>query len=151
MAIKEMTRFLWVLFLTACVATSRVRGPLLEQELRFRPQGLTNQVCTLPKLDGTCEQMDRVVYDLSDPQTRERLIGVKLICNVAGVRFRIMKDEPCLYRAHERVKRFIGIPTKRELIIDEKICVPESLGTLLDRNTYCAPLGSASERGMKWN
>jgi hypothetical protein len=95
--------------------------------------------------------MNKVVYDLADPATRNRLIGVKLICNVGGVRFRLMQAEPCLYRTRTDVKTFLGIPVQRKLIIEEKICLPRGLETLLDRKTYCAALGSASERGMKWN
>jgi hypothetical protein len=146
-----MKQLLTLLFLLSCAGVPRVRQPLLDQEIRVRPEGFTNQICTKHSASGVCEIMDRVVYDLADEATRQRLIEVKLICSVGGVRFRVMQAEPCLYRTHTDVKRFIGIPVKRTLVIDEKLCMPGELQKLLDRKTYCAPQGSVSERGMQWN
>jgi hypothetical protein len=152
MASKEVTGLFCLLLLVGCVMTPRTRQPLLDQEIRVRPEGFVNQVCTQFDQSGKCLAMDKVIYDLTNKETRDRLIQVKLICNISGQRFRIMQDEACVYRTeYQTTRRFIGIPTKKELVVLEKLCMPKDLQTLLDRKAYCAAYGSASERGMKWN
>lgn len=139
-----------MLFISGCTSTS-VRQPLLDEEIRVRPQGFTNQICLERKFDGTCTKIDVAIFDLSIADTRARLREVELICDVAGKRYRVCGDEPCIYTQHEEVKRFLGIPVSRKIVVDDKIYMPQQLQKLLDTQTYCAPQGSASEGMMQWN
>lgn len=146
-----MKLLLGLLILVGCVSAPSVRQPLIEQEIRVRPDGFSNQICVKRNAKDECEQKDTVIYDLSDQATRDRLIEVKMICNVGGKRFRVCAKAPCLYSSKTNVVKFLGIVIRRELVVDETITMPEGLQELLDKKTYCAPLGSVSERGMQWN
>lgn len=140
--------FFILLLLSACASEIPIlpRGALLNQLLSPRPghKGLTNQTCTKYE-KGICKKMDVVDYDLSDDQIRQSLRDVKVVCNVAGRRFRICKDRPGLCTNCEKVKRFLGFITGREVYECEYIPMDTGYQRLINSRTLCAaqesPLG----------
>lgn len=135
-----------LLSLSAC--SSLDHGPLIEQELRFRPgyDGLTHSTC-LEFLDGGCISQDLIVYNFHVEEDLKRLRDVKLICKVGDRRFYVCPDKAALCSNFEEIKTFLGIPYTTKLVT-EILYVPEDMKTLLDANTYCAAQGSVSENGM---
>lgn len=123
-------------------------GPLIEQELRFRPgyEGLTHTTCT-EFLTGDCIRQSVLFYDFKNEEHLKRLRAVKLICKVGDRRFYICPDEPALCSNFEEIKTFLGVPYSTKLQ-SEKLKVPEDLQVLIDAGTYCAAQGSVSENGM---
>lgn len=122
-------------------------GPLIEQELRFRPgyNGLTHTTCT--EFLDSCLEQSVLVYDFSDESVLKRLRDVRLICKVGDRRFYICPDEPALCSNFEEIKTFLGVPYSTALQ-SEKLKVPEDIQTLIDADTYCAAQSSVSENGM---
>lgn len=126
------------------------RGPLFEQRLVARPGypgKLTNQVC---RAGGGhhCTKMDVKPYDLTDPGVREQLRGVKLICNVAGVRYRVCSDRPGLCSQTEEVKKFLGITISRKMVEIGYIPAIEDWQVLVDGATWCMAQDSELGREM---
>lgn len=121
-------------------------GPLSEQELRFRPEGLTHTTCW-EFINGACIEQSVLIYDFKNPEHLKRLRDVKLICKVGDRRFYVCPDKPALCSNFEEIKTFLGVPYSTELQ-SEVLYVPEDLQTLVDANAYCAAQGSVSENGM---
>lgn len=137
---------LWILSVlsVACATPQFEHGPLFDQLLRPRPgfEGrLTNQV---QRETGP----DVVSYDLSLPSTRNQLRQVKLICSVAGVRYRVCLDRPGLCTQTEKVKKFLFIRYKRIIVELDYIPVKEGYQRLLDSKTFCAAQESVVGREM---
>ncbi len=135
-----MKKLSLLLVLTACssVPTIYTRQPLADQRLAPRPgfKGLTNQVCMEkdPKTEA-CIKMDTLEYDLTSKEIRDRLIALKFICNVNGLRFRIDGVRPGLV-SNQRKNFFGGV---KEF---EFIDVNTGYQRLLDANTVCASQNS---------
>ena len=139
---------LWLFLLLLSSCTTLEHGPLIDQELRFRPgyDGLTHATC-LEFLDTGCIRQSVVSYSFQDPSTLKRLRDVRLICKVGERRFHVCPDKPALCSNFEEIKEFLGIPYTTKLVT-EILYVPEDMKTLLDAGTYCAAQGSVSENGM---
>jgi hypothetical protein len=121
-------------------------GPLSEQELRFRPEGLTHRICR-QEFNDVCFEYSTIIYSFQNPEHLKRLRDVKLICKVGDRRFYVCPDKSALCSNFEEIKTFLGVPYSTELQ-SEVLYVPEDLQTLIDANAYCAAQGSVSENGM---
>ena len=136
----------WLSLFSSC--SSLDHGPLIEQELRFRPtyNGPTHATC-LEFINGDCISQDVIVYDFHNESDLKRLRDVKLICKVGERRFYVCEDKPALCSNFEEIKSFLGIPYATKLVT-EILYVPEDIKTLIDANTFCAAQGSVSEKDM---
>jgi len=151
---KEFLSYWCSLSLWLCSASlffscsSLDHGPLIEQELRFRPgyEGLTHTTCW-EFFDGSCIEQSVLYYDFKNPEHLKRLRDIRLICKVGDRRFYICEDKAALCSNFEELKTFLGVPYSHELQ-SEVLYIPEDLQTLIDANTYCAAQGSVSENGM---
>ncbi len=139
---------LLVLFSLLCSCSSLDHGPLIEQELRFRPgfEGLTHATC-FELIGDDCLRQDVIEYKFSNESDLKRLKAVQLICKVGDRRFHICEDEAALCSNFEEIKTFLGVPYSTTLQ-SEKLHIPDDVQTLIDANTYCAAQGSVSEKGM---
>ncbi len=137
--------FVLVVAFYGCSSTVYAPPPLALAQMRFRPgdTGPSSQTCM--KYSGDkCAQMQREVYDLTDPLIRARLRDAKVFCFAFAKRYHVCEKQPGLCHTYEKVDRILGIPTKRTIVIDEIILVPARYQSLVDANTHCAAIGSPS-------
>lgn len=148
---KELVKlFAVALFLIACIvffyscsSTVYPPSPLSLAQMRFRPGdvGPSTQTCLAYKGDA-CTNMQKDVFDLKDVAVRKRLRDSRIFCFAFGKRYHVCANDPGICHTYEKVDRILGIPTKRTIVIDEIIAMPDGYQKLVDANAHCAAIGS---------
>jgi hypothetical protein len=106
--------FIFAIAFQSCGSVQEYQNvPLIQRVLRVlpsHPDRLTNRAC-LRYENGACTNWDVSTYSLEDAATRDLLVRLRFVCQVAGERFKVCPDRPgfCQYTY---VKKWALAPRK---------------------------------------